>query len=181
MRTEPKVRRKRQAGAGLLDVLLAVLILGIVASALAMGFVTNVKSSADPMIRRQAQLIAEAYLEEILLKRFYDSNTNNVCPAPEGSRNLYDNVCDYDGVSDSPPKDQFGNAIAALSGYTASVSVVRDTAPANLSLSNLNNSTVTKVLRVDVTVTGPNGTGIALSGYRTNYNCDAIGDLGCKP
>lgn len=181
MRTKGLVRRSRQAGVGLLDTLLAVVIVGIVVSAVAMTFVTNVKSSADPMIRRQAQLVAEAYLEEILLKRFYDANTNNVCPAPEGSRNLYDNVCDYNGLSDSPPKDQFGNTIAALSGYTASVTVVRDTTPGTLSLNNLNNSTVTKVLRVDVTVTGPNGTSIALSGYRTNYNCDTTGDPGCKP
>jgi hypothetical protein len=63
--------------------------------------------------------------------------------------------------------------------------VVRDTTPATLSLGPaggaLDNSTVTKVLRVDVTVTGPNGTSIALSGYRTNYNCDTTGNPGCKP
>jgi MSHA pilin protein MshD len=167
----------------LFEVILAVVVVGIVVSALAITFTTTVLHSADPMIRRQAQLIAEAYLEEILLKRFYDPNTNNVCPAPEGSRNLYDNVCDYNningdgGAAGEAPRDQFGNAIGALSAYNVVVAVTS----AGATLGTLNNASVTKVLRVDVTVTGPNNTSIALSGYRTNYNCDALGDPGCKP
>src|SRR2546423_6677522 len=88
-------RRRGQAGISLIDIIAAILVIGIAVAAVVSVFTVTVQHSADPMMRRQAQLIAEAYLEEILLQKFYDPDTDNVCPAPEASRNLYDNVCDY--------------------------------------------------------------------------------------
>jgi len=68
----------------------------------------------------------------------------------------------------------------ALGNYSVTVTVTRD---ATVSLNGLNNNTGTglyRVVRVDVSVTGPNSTSITLSGYRTNYNCEAVTDPGCK-
>jgi MSHA pilin protein MshD len=168
-----------QSGFSLLDLILGIVIIGVaLASAVALFSITA-RGSVDPVVRQQAQLIAEAYLEEILLKKFYDPDTNTVCSnTKEGSRNFYDNVCDYDGLSDvGQAKNQFGNAMGPL-GYSVGVAV---TADGTVTLSGLNNASVVNVMRVDVTVTGPNNAAIVLSGYRTNYNCNVAGDPGCKP
>jgi MSHA pilin protein MshD len=170
----------RQSGVTLLDMILAIVVIGISVAAVVSTFRVAVQHSVDPMTRQQAQLIAEAYLEEILLQNFYDPDTDNVCPAAEaGGRSAYDNVCDYNGLNEAP-KNQFGAAVAALAAYNVQVSVVSSNAPATLVLNTLDNSSVTKVLRVDVRVTGPNSADITLSGYRANYNCNALGDAGCK-
>ena len=175
-------RRTRPAGAGrqrgisLIDTIAAVVVIGIAVAAVLGIFKTTILHSVDPMTRQQAQLIAEAYLDEILLQKFYDPDTDTVCPAPEASRNLYDNVCDYRNINEAP-HDQFGNAIAALAAYTVVVTVTRDN---TVVLNTLNNGTVTNAIRVDVTVTGPNNASITLTGYRTNYNCNAAADPGCK-
>jgi len=141
-------------------------------------FVITAQHSADPMVRQQAQMIAESYLDEILIKRFYDPDTNSVCPANEGSRSLYDNVCDYNTLPDTVVRDQAGNAIAALSAYNVAVSV---DSGAGVTLNGVDNTGVTRVLLVTVTVTGPNATSMTLNGYRTNYECNTIGDPECKP
>ena len=171
--------RRRQAGIGLFDVIFAIVVIGIAVTAVISVFTVTVQHSADPMTRQQAQFIAEAYLEEILLQKFYDPDTDNVCPAPEGSRASFDNVCDYQSINEAP-RDQFGNAIAALAAYNVVVTVVRDN---TVSLNGLTNNTGTslyKVLRVDVTVTGPNNALATMTGYRTNYNCNVVTDPGCK-
>ncbi|MBV8030809.1 MAG: prepilin-type N-terminal cleavage/methylation domain-containing protein [Betaproteobacteria bacterium] len=168
---------RRQSGVSLLELILGIVVVSVaLTGAMALFFVT-VRGSVDPMTRQQAQLIAEAYLEEILLKKFYDPDTSTVCTSTkEGSRSAYDNVCDYNGLVEAP-HDQFGNAIAALSSYSVSVTV---TADGTVSLNGLNNASVVNVMRVDVAVTGPNNASATLSGYRTNYNCNASGDPGCK-
>jgi MSHA pilin protein MshD len=173
--------RRAQAGVSLLELIAAILIVAIALSALISAYVTMVAHSADPMIRRQAQLIAEGYLEEILLKRFVDPDTTNVCPAAEATRSLYDNVCDYSGLSE-PPSNLLGTPISALSGYSVLVTVARD---ATVSLNGLVNNVGAGryvILRVDVDVTHTaSNVKVTLSGYRTNYNCNVATGVGCSP
>ncbi len=172
-----------QQGISLIDMIAAILVIGIAVTAVMSAFVVSVAHSADPMTRQQAQFIAEAYLDEILLQKFYDPDTDRICPAPEASRSLYDNVCDYAGLTEAP-HDQFGNAIAALAAYNVAVTVSNTAAALGaVNLNGLTNDTATpvyRVLRVDVTVTGPANVSITLTGYRANYNCNAAGDPGCK-
>ena len=173
-------RSARQRGLSLLEMILAIIIISVALVAIMSTFVVATRGSVDPMVSRQAQLIAEAYLEEILLKRFIDPQTSRICGGAgtvEGSRVAYDNVCDYNGLSEAPT-DQFGNPIAALAAYSVQVSV--DTS-GSVNLNGLVNggANTDRVMRVDVTVTGPSGVSVTLSGYRTNYNCDAAGNPGC--
>ena len=165
-----------QRGVTLVELAIAIAVMGIaLAAAVSVFFVTS-RSSADPMIRQQAQLVAEAYLDEILIKRFYDPDTNTVCTGTaEGSRSAYDNVCDYNGLNEAP-RDQFGTAIAALSAYNVQVTV----ANAGVTLNGVDNTGVVRVLRIDVTVTGPGSASVTLSAYRTNYECNTSGDAECK-
>ena len=167
--------RRRAPGFTLIEVIIAIVIVGISLTAVMSVFIVTAQHSADPMARQQAQMIAEAYLDEILLKRFYDPDSNSVCPGPEGSRSAFDNVCDYNGLSQAPT-DQTGAAISALSAYNVAVTVDSG----SVDLNGVNNSGVTRVLLVTVTVTGPNNTSVTLASYRTNYECNTAGDPECK-
>ena len=113
----------------------------------------------------KALAIADAYLEEILLRAFYDPDLGaggGSCPAAEASRPLFDNVCDYNGLDDLGARDQDGNAIAGLGAYRVRVSV--DTTSTLNTLSGSSN-----VLRTDVRVTHPNQIDLSLSGYRARF------------
>ena len=187
MSTRPARARR---GFSLVELVMAIAVAGIVLAGAVAIFATTARHSADPMIQEQAQLIAEAYLDEILIKRFYDPDTNTVCPAPEGTgRGAYDNVCDYNningdgGAPGEAPRNQFGIAIPGLSAYNVVVTV-DSSAPPTVGapdLNGLNNTGAIRVLRVDVTVTGPANVGVVLTGYRTNYQCNLAGDAECKP
>lgn len=174
-----------QRGFSLIELIIAIVIIG--ASAVGVLSMMNFLAarSADPMIQEQAMLIGEAYLDEILLKPFLDpsAGTANVCPAAEaGGRSNYDNVCDYNGLTDTGVRDQFGNSIADLGAYTVTVTVTGDdTVTLGPADSQISNSGVLRVLRVDVRVQGPETMALMLTGYRTNYNCNVAGDAACKP
>lgn len=179
MFTESRRHERSQCGLSLLELIMAITVVSVALVGVMSVFITTTKQSADPMVRQQGLLIAEAYLEEILLKRFYDPDTSTVCPGPEASRSDYDNVCDYNGLNQAPT-NQFGTAVAALSNYTVQVTVIRD---GTVNLNGLTNGPAAneiRVLRVDVAVIGPDGNSMTLSGYRTNYNCNVSADAGCK-
>jgi MSHA pilin protein MshD len=171
----------RERGVSLVELIVAIVIVGVGVAGILSVMNLTTRHSADPMIQQQAQLIAESYLEEILLKKFYDPDTDTVCPAREASRASYDNVCDYDGLSDTAGAlNQFGTVVTGLESYNVAVTVTRD---GTVALGSLDNTVAVRVLRVDVVVTHDSipGVSIPLTGYRTNYNCNAAGDPGCKP
>lgn len=170
--------RSQQAGMSLLELIVFILVVGIAVSGvlLVMDFTTS--RSVDPLRRAQSKFIAEAYLEEILIKRFVDPAANTVCPAPPAARGSYNNVCDYNGLANTGAIDQQGNPIPGLSQYNVSVTVAGDAAVA---LNTINNTGAVRVLRIDVKVTEPGGTSLVVTGYRTNYNCFNAADAGCRP
>lgn len=172
-------RARAARGFSLIELILAMVIVGISLAAVMSVFVVTTRHSADPMATQQAQLIAEAYLDEILLKRFYDPDTNNVCPAAAETRAAYDNVCDYHGLNQAPT-DQFGNPIAALSAYNVSISVTTSGVSLHTGGDIIDNTSQIIVLLVTITVTGPNNTTMTLNGYRTNYECNSTGGSECK-
>lgn len=149
----------RRRGFTLIEMVVAIAIVGVSLAGVLSVIAITTQHSADPMARVQAQIIAEGYLDEILLKKFADTTTNHVCTGV-----TTDYICGYDGFTATP-----------ISGYTASVSVKRDNAQALGSLNN-NDGTI-RVLRVDVSVSTPGGETIVLSGYRANYDCPAT----CTP
>ena len=155
---------RRTGGMTLVELIVASVVVGVALAAIMSVFVVTAQHSADPMPRVQAQILAEGYLDEVLLKKFYDTTTSRVCPGGAPSHANY--VCGYNGLSETP-----------IAGYTASVSVTS----AGVTLGSLSNASVIRVLQVDVTVAGPASTSITLTGYRANYECNAAGDPGCMP
>lgn len=149
--------RPRQRGFTLIELIVAITIVSIVATTL-LGVLAAVSSrSADAMLQQQASAIAQAYLDEILQRWVVDPNGT----PPNTGRGSWDLVDQYDGLVDVGAKDQFGNAIVALSAYTVSVSVVQSAALPGIAGA--------AARRIDVTVTRAPNVSVAVSGYRTNY------------
>ena len=145
-------KRARHSGFTLLEIITTVVVLAVAAPTLMSVFSSTIQTSADPMFQHQALSIAEAYMEEILLKDF--------AIGPETTRANFDDVRDYNGLNDIGARDQANNLIAGLNDYTVSVAVAND---------GLNGIAAADSLRIDITVSHAVIDDILLSGYRVNY------------
>jgi len=151
----------KQRGMTLVELVITIIIIGIAAAALFSAMASITARSADPMLRQQSLYIAEAYLEEILAKAFFDPVTRDQCPSPPSERKYFDNVCDFNGLSDvGGARDINNQLISGLSGYDASVTVT----PAEL-----NGIGSDRALLITVEVRDPAGQRMTLSGWRTCY------------
>ena len=180
-------------GFSLIELVIAIVILSIGTAA----FITLIRNTTinnvDPQLRIQANAIARAYLEEIILTPFCEPNYNpdgdaatacavecnvsacstgapnacggaNAVGGAEAGRAAFDDVCDYNGLNNVGAQDQNGNPIVALADYTVGVNII-DTAA---TLNGLNGN-VGQVVRIDVTVTHSTGITTGLSAYKTNF------------
>ena len=148
---------RRQTGTTLIELVIAIVIISIASSAVLMALSTSVASSADPMIRHQAVAIAEAYLEEVALRSFADPDGVD----GEASRDLYDDIDDYDGLVDVGARDQFNNALAGLDDYTVTVAVAASSALPPIAS--------TDVFLISVTITHTANIDFTVSAYRANF------------
>jgi hypothetical protein len=101
----------------------------------------------------QADALAVDLMTEITDKHYSDPDQSPVfgCESGEAAsgRSGFDDVDDYDGLSESPPRDRANNAMTNLSGWSRQVEVawVSPTNPTNRSVSE----TGVKVVIVTVT------------------------------
>ena len=146
--------QRRQAGFTLVELVIAIVVIGIAASGVLLVMNYTTAHSADPMIQHQAVAIAESYLEEVLLQPYSDPDGI----AAEANRSLFDDIDDYN-FTEVGARDQGNPAvvIAGLGAYTVTVAVTADTL----------NTVAAK--RIDVTVGHTSGINMTLTGYRTNY------------
>ena len=153
---------RSQSAFTLIEIIVTIVVIGISATALLSVFSSMIRGSADPVIQQQATTIAEAYMEEIMLRAFEDPQVAESGIAEAGeTRPNYDDVQDYNSLGTNQVRDQNNNPVAALSAYGVTVLVERDDA--------LNTVPEAAAMRVDVTVTHPAIADILLSGYRTRY------------
>lgn len=148
--------RRRARGFTLVEILLAIVIIGVGLAGVLSVFVATVRNSADPVVRKQLLSIAEEMMEEVTLKPYA---VNGAAPTPSNcaARTNYDDVSDYNGYfSTNRICDIDGAQIALLDGYSVVVSVAISTlqgAPAKV-----------------ITVQASRGTdSITLIGWRTPY------------
>lgn len=146
-----KIPYRRQIGVTLIELILSMLIISIGLLGVLSVINLTVSHSANPVLQHQAIAITESYLEEILLQAYSGGST--------GARADYDDVDDYNGLSDVGVHDQDGNAVAGLSQYNVTVSVSAGTA--------LTDGVNAK--QITVTVNGPGVSDLRLVGYRANY------------
>ena len=159
-------------GVSLVELVISIVIISVALTGVLVVMNRTQSKSSDPMIMHQTVAVAEAYLEEIMLKNFTDPDVD-----VGETRPTFDDVDDYNalannGCVNTTPAcpvlgncacDQNGNPISGLSGYSVTVAVDANAAE------TLNGIAAADVKRVDVTVNGPFSISITLSAYRTNY------------
>ena len=142
-------------GMTLVEAIIAIVVLGVGLTGVLLAFSTVSRGSADPLVHKQMTAIAQEMLEEIRPKPF--ALAANAAPAGCG-RDTFNDIGDYHGyTSGGAICSVDGTAIAALAGYSVSVSV----APATL-------AGVAAARRITVTVSR-GGASVSLVGWRTDY------------
>jgi MSHA pilin protein MshD len=151
---------RRQLGFTLIELIIFIVVVGAGLAGILTVSTTVVRSSADPMLRKQSLAIAESLLEEILLKEYAKPSGSTVSGfALGGARNLYDCVDDYATYATAAGiVDATGTAVVGLGNFNISPAVAVSTTAMG----------AVTVKRVVVSVTGPQGT-FSLTGYRGNY------------
>jgi len=160
----------RQRGFTLIELIIFIVVVSVALAGILLVMNTVVKSSADPMVRKQSIAIAESLLEEILLKEYDDPNGAVGCTnrGAAGNRADWDDVCDYHGYKTTAGivyvfsgDGTIGSVVPGLGNYNISRAVVIDP--------NTTDLTGVTAKKVTVFVTDPQGSSISLTGYRT---CD---------
>ena len=149
-------RHRNFRGFTLIELIVAMVVISVALVGVMSVINLTVLHSADPVLRQQSIAIAESYMEEISLKNYTDPDTDG-----EGSRALFDDVDDYNGLNDHGARDQNGRAISGLESYSVRVSV----SPQSYGPSGM----VVPGLRIDINVTNLGGENLTLTGYRANY------------
>lgn len=154
------VKVRAQRGFTLIELLVFVVIVSVGLAGILSVMDTVVKSSADPMVRKQALAIAESLLEEIVLKDFSNLPGGQTGTGMDDDRARFDDVDDYAGYATSAGiVDPSGNPVAGLGSYNISPAV---TVVATSDLTGV------PAKKITVSVAGP-GVAISLSGYRSQY------------
>lgn len=150
--------RYRQSGISLVELVIFIVIVSVGIAGILSVMNVTVKSSADPMVRKQAVAMAEAILDEVLSKDYCDPDlTPPACTVSlEAARALYDDVQDYNGQTILGTDTLGSTSIPDLAAYSAAITV-SDVTVSSASMK-----------KVTVTVSG-GGESIALYGYRGSY------------
>lgn len=141
---------RRQTGLTLIELILFMIVVGVGVVGILSVMNLTVKSSADPIVRKQAAALADSILEEVLLKAYADPDSTEV---GESGRDTYDDVDDYNGKSNA----LFTDLPSELATYVIGIAVS-------------DGSATLGVAAKKVTVTVTHGAeSISMTGYRANY------------
>ena len=143
----------RQKGFTLIELIIFIVVVGAGVAGILSVMNTVVKSSADPVVRKQAVALADSILEEIAQKAYSDPDG---AQGNETTRETMDDVDDYNGKTQALFTDWPGG----LSAYQVVIVVASPTA--------LGGSTAVSAKKVTVTVSRGSES-ITLTGYRTEY------------
>jgi MSHA pilin protein MshD len=146
--------RRGARGMTLVELILAIVVIGVGLAGVLVAFNQAVRGSADPMVRKQMLAIAEEMMEEITLKPFA---VQTAVPPAGCARSAHDDVRDYNGYASVGICDIDGHAIPSLAAYSVAVTVTLGALPNGVA-----------ALRVAVTVTHGADT-LTLVGYRTAW------------
>lgn len=146
-----------QFGTTLIELIVFIIVVSVGLTGVLSVFNLVARSSADPLIAKQALAVADAMMEEILLKDFSDPGG----PA-ETSRQDWDNVDDYHGYATTNIFSLFDLGTPVLAGYDLNVTVAAPSGP-------IGGVAAADIRQITVTVTHGAET-YTLTGYRFNYD-----------
>jgi MSHA pilin protein MshD len=148
---------KPPRGFTLIEMIIAIVIIGVGLAGVLSAFTGTVKSSADPMIRKQMLSIAEGMLEEILLKPY--AVGSGTIPSTGCDRSLADDIFDYSSYTNRAVCDIDGTAVAGLSDYKVTVT------QENVTIG----SPTVPARKISVQVTRGTTDSLTVVGWRTDY------------
>ena len=169
------IRARRYQGYSLIELIITIVLTSIAMTMLFTVFGSMQINSVSPVFQIKAAALSQAYMEEILLKKFDEvspagnsarcnSPGNPVCSGVLGSdgetRSQYDDVDDYDGVSDTPPQDALGNNRTGFANFTANITV--SYAGSDFGLTN------TDLKKIEITIIAPRDQ-FVFAAYKGNF------------
>jgi len=161
-----KVMLLVQRGISLIELIIFIVIISVALTGILLVMNQTTAHSADPLIHKQAMAVAESLLEEIELQDFIDQNdgTTTTCPVASmvsatNRATDYHIVDCYKDFSMTVITDLNNNS-TGLTNYNAGVAITPEA---------LGSVAAGSAVRITVSVTDPQGTAIAIDGYRTRY------------
>lgn len=165
---KPLRLHRDERGFTLIDLILVIIIVAIAIPPMLALFIQMVSGSTFGVTVSRANALASTLREEIQSKKWDESAPPpSLILGPETgeSRATYDDVDDFDGLDESPPRDSQGAILAGFTGFRQQVSVCY---VANTDFDTcIGGPTMYK--QVTITVTGPEG--------RTTQLVTVIGSL----
>jgi MSHA pilin protein MshD len=159
-------RYTRSAGVTLVELVVALVIMGVALAGVVAMYASTTRASVDPVIVQQMQAIADNMMEEVLLKPYAPGPAQGA--GAGGARLNFDDVRDYDGYGQSIQgiRDVEGNAIPGLGRYKVLVTV------APVALTTIPDTDALQIV-VTVSIDGSATNAglpppIVLTGWRTN-------------
>ncbi len=169
-------------GFTLIEIIVVIVFISIAMVAALSAYTHSIRNSAAPLHQIRAIEVAQAYMEEILNKRFDETSGQGGIPrcgsADTGAqsctsalnfgadasetRALYDDVDDYHGLDELGLLDSLGNVRVDYDNYRAQISV--SYAGTELGGLNLNDAK-----RINIIITTASGASFEFSAYRVNY------------
>ncbi len=157
--------RMQERGFTLVEVIIFIVVVSAALAGILLVSQVSTKSSADPILHKQAAALADAILEEILQKEYCDPNSATLTATPhvcatrtaadqEANRDEFDDVDDFNGKD----KTLFTDWPAFLSDYSVAIVIVPTTLGSN----------ALPAKQITVRITG-GGETITAIGYRSNY------------
>jgi MSHA pilin protein MshD len=150
-----QIRRHLARGFTIIEMIVAVVVIGVGVAGLLSAVSMSTRSSADPTVRIQLQAVAEQLMEEVLLKSYAAGTPATVTGC---ERSAFDELSDYDNYATSNKVCNVdGTTIAELNGYSVKINVAAGTL-----------SGVSAAKKVSITVSRGNESFMLVS-WRTDY------------
>lgn len=160
-----RVAPRRSRGLTLIELVVAITLIGVVGGALVASFGWLSGRGVDPLMQRQALAVAESMLGEVMAQGVAvsdpDGGADGAGPEAGESRtdgaNPFDHVNDYDGFDQTGVTTLDGSAVPGLGAYRVRVSV---------SPQAVGGMAADQGWWVEVTVDDPAGRAVVLAAWR---------------